>query len=179
MVFLNHLPLAIGIIDQNDWNWNFLGLDPAGPGFEDADEELKLNKNSAKYVQCIHTDSWFGTETEYGEGHGNFIMNDGEYQPGCSYNPICDHSRVYEYFQESMSKNHKFEGVECRVKNKKNRKDRIGIYSERKNGTFCVETESEFPYAMSHWALPINGFVFATFDVICWINLIFVDRSKW
>lgn len=116
-------------------------MDPAGPGFEDADKELKLGMHSAKYVQCIYTDSWFGTETKLGDGHGNFIVNDGENQPGCLYNPICSHSRAYEYFMESMSKTNKFEGVECRVKNNKHRKDRIGIHSARKNGTFCVETE--------------------------------------
>lgn len=123
-------------------------MDPAGPGFEEADIKSKLHSSNAEYVQCIYTDSWFGTETTHGDGHGNFIMNGGEYQPGCSYNPICDHSRAYEYFMESMSKENKFEGRECRVENNNSRKDRIGIHSARKIGTFCVETESESTFSM-------------------------------
>lgn len=123
-------------------------MDPAGPGFEKADIKSKLHSSNAQYVQCIYTDgNALGTKTKLGDGHGNFIMNGGGNQPGCDLIPICDHSRAYEYFKASMFENNKIEGEECRVKDNKSRKDRIGIYSAKINGTFCVETGSEFPYA--------------------------------
>lgn len=123
-------------------------MDPAGPGFQYASEEKKLNSNDAQYVQCIYTDRMYGTKTAHGDGHGNFFMNSkGDHQPGCDLN-MCDHSRAHEFFLASMNKKNIFEGAECRVENNQHRKDRIGIHSKKENGTFCVDTTPESPFAM-------------------------------
>lgn len=141
----------------------FLGLDPAGPTFEKLGIDSKLDASDAKYVQCIYTDGdTFGTKTRYGDGHANFIMNEGENQPGC-FTAICDHARAYKYFTVALSKNYKFEGRECRTNHiltlmilmdGKNLnlgfiKDQIGIHSKREKGTFCVKTKSKSPYVQA------------------------------
>lgn len=128
-------------------------MDPAGPGFERMRKERKLNSDDAKYVQCIYTDGdIFGTATEYGCGHENFMMNGGEAQPGCPGATACDHKRAYVYFQESLSPDHQFWGIQCRaysVPHKNGTMDIIGIHHKRINGTFCVRTDYKSPYALS------------------------------
>lgn len=130
---------------------NLVGLDPAGPQFQNEIGNLKIDSADAQYVQCIYTDAdWLGTKSEHGDCHGNFFMNDGEDQAGCK-TFLCDHSRAIEYFMESLSQNHTFWGSECHIDQTvpyKNRaKDKIGIYSNQERGTFCVSTNSESPYA--------------------------------
>lgn len=128
----------------------FLGLDPAGPKFDDVNTESKLDKSDAKYVQCIYTDGdMFGIRTELGDGHGNFFMNGGDSQPDCII-PGCDHTRAYEYFRESFLLEHEFRGNACRLRTTLADNDRIGIHSGRMNGTFCVSTNGEPPYAKLH-----------------------------
>lgn len=88
--------------------------DPAGPGFQRAAPNARLNFENAQYVQCIYTDgNTWGTDIESGDGFGNFFMNGGRNQPGCiqDVGATCDHSRAIEYFKESMDENHVFEGA--------------------------------------------------------------------
>lgn len=130
-----------------------LGADPAGPGFQKAEKDAKLTSDDAMYVQCIYTDGdIFGSETLLGDGHENFMMQNGIDQPGCAKKSIletdlCDHSIVNEYFKLSLRKSVIFEGRECRVKNNTKRTDRIGIYSKKFNSTFCVIVNAAPPYA--------------------------------
>lgn len=126
-------------------------MDPAGPGFQKAENDSKLTSDDAKYVQCIYTNggTW-GTETEHGDGHGNFFMHGGIDQPGCEDDifDICDHSLAYMYFKESLDKSHVFEGADCRDgKGNLSHTDRIGIHSKMENGKFCVKVNKAFPYA--------------------------------
>ena len=61
-----------------------LGLDPAGPLFNKAKEEYRLDKNDATFVDVIHTDAGFaGTTLNLGDA--DFYPNGGREQPGCSY----------------------------------------------------------------------------------------------
>lgn len=136
------------------------------------DNETKLDSTDARYVQCVYTDgNFFGTDTRYGNCHENFVVNGGDSQPGCwSKFPdledvlTCDHSRASDYFLESLNSEHEFWGIRCPLNpdliqalNKTETQDityhkdmeLIGIHTEETNGTFCVDTNSTAPYALS------------------------------
>ncbi|XP_050298571.1 phospholipase A1 member A-like isoform X2 [Anthonomus grandis grandis] len=58
------------------------GLDPAGPGYGDIKEELRLDSQDALLVDVIHTFmKVIGTSRPI--GHIDFYPNGGRYQPGC------------------------------------------------------------------------------------------------
>nr|QHB21520.1 venom lipase 2 [Platymeris rhadamanthus] len=100
-------------------------LDPAQPGFEGTDEQVRLAKGDAQYIDVIHTDAkafipliGFGMMQPVGDV--DFYMNGGSSQPGCiqiklpnitgildlAKIPVevisnwvsCSHGRAYEYF---------------------------------------------------------------------------------
>lgn len=57
-------------------------MDPAGPGYGDMKEELKLDPQDAKLVDVVHTFmKVIGTARP--SGHIDFYPNGGRYQPGC------------------------------------------------------------------------------------------------
>lgn len=58
------------------------GLDPAGPGFEESEPALRLDKADAYLVDVVHTDSVIGVA--YSLGHLDFYPNYGKDQPGCA-----------------------------------------------------------------------------------------------
>lgn len=85
-------------------------------------------------------------------------MNGGMDQPEC-YTASCSHSLSHSYFSEALFESHIFSGAKCvgHITNFITRflgidcsedTDRMGIYSQRKNGRFFVETKAESPYAM-------------------------------
>ncbi|XP_075589430.1 inactive pancreatic lipase-related protein 1 [Dermatophagoides farinae] len=92
-----------------------LGLDPAGPAFNDVSEDGRLVPNDAKLVVSIHTNGGknlldgLGTLTP--SGHYNFFPNGGETQPGCdSVSGIAAPltKGVYEGGQETVACSHLF-----------------------------------------------------------------------
>ena len=66
----------------------FLGLDPAGPYFEDKDVKLRLDPTDASFVDIIHSDSkmmmFGGLGYRNALGHVDFYPNKGYNQPGCT-----------------------------------------------------------------------------------------------
>lgn len=58
------------------------GLDPAMPGFITADNENKLDKSDAKFVDVIHTNAFVQGQVQE-SGHVDFYVNGGTIQPGC------------------------------------------------------------------------------------------------
>lgn len=93
------------------------GADPAGPNFQDAPATERLDKTDADYVEIISTNpgllgfdyrllSW----TEY-IGYAIFNPNFNG-QPGCELNPICAHTRAWEYYLESIY-NPQYFAVHC------------------------------------------------------------------
>nr|KAI8754401.1 inactive pancreatic lipase-related protein 1-like [Biomphalaria glabrata] len=73
------------------------GLDPAGPSFEDAPPEVRLDSSDALFVDVIHTDSTLGIGmgTLVPMGTVDFYVNGGEDQPSCANSVI---GRVSAFF---------------------------------------------------------------------------------
>ena len=81
-----------------------IGLDPAGPIFENAqqDPNLRLEKNDATHTEIIHTNT-----KRYGFtkpiGHADIFVNGGSKQPACptiSLNVQCSHRYGYHFMVE-------------------------------------------------------------------------------
>jgi hypothetical protein len=87
-----------------------LALDPAGPLFETASIEKRLDPSDARFVQAIHTNGLSLNEGGYGTqtamGHVDFMVNGAKSQPGCSRLKnaahSCSHGRAYALFVDSM-----------------------------------------------------------------------------
>ncbi|CAF3377208.1 unnamed protein product [Rotaria socialis] len=111
------------------------GLDPAGPLFEGKDVVLRLDKNDAKFVDIIHSNTELALGVGLGSsepsGHVDFYANGGRSQPGCpSVNTLigdifvgqsqvafeqtsCSHSRSHEYFTESINSECPYNAFPC------------------------------------------------------------------
>jgi len=67
-----------------------IGLDPAGPIFEDNSEDARLNRNDADIVYAIHTNTaWLGIWANIGDI--DYYPNGGKTQPGCKSSPWWSH----------------------------------------------------------------------------------------
>ncbi|CAH0592302.1 unnamed protein product [Chrysodeixis includens] len=79
------------------------GLDPAGPGW--GGNGNALNRNSGRYVECIHTDGRV-TGIMNAIGDADFYPNGGRNpQPGCTNN-VCSHGRANDLFASTVRHNH-------------------------------------------------------------------------
>lgn len=95
------------------------GLDPAGPGFNEAPEWSRLDPGDASVVDIIHT-SMQVLSLSHPVGHVDFYPNGGRAQPGCpdvfSYlkeNMLCNHGRAYYLFAESILNKNAFKSQKC------------------------------------------------------------------
>ncbi|CAL1279326.1 unnamed protein product, partial [Larinioides sclopetarius] len=108
------------------------GLDPAGPFFQKAPKEVRLDDTDADFVDVIHSnggDNYIeGLGIKEAIGHMDFYPNGGISQPGCFYHPnmtykmtddvdnyatnSCAHSRANHYFVDSINRC-TFVAVEC------------------------------------------------------------------
>ena len=63
------------------------GLDPAGPLFSGKKSPVRLDKDDAKFVDVIHSNTeialGMGLGTNEESGHIDFYVNGGQSQPGC------------------------------------------------------------------------------------------------
>lgn len=87
-----------------------LGLDPAGPLFENCNANDRLDAAHASFVDVIHTDTrlmttfdtsrlrlsedLFKLGTNMRLGDSDFYPNDGFYQPGCNPPSFCKYLRL-------------------------------------------------------------------------------------
>ncbi|XP_794147.1 lipase member H-like [Strongylocentrotus purpuratus] len=83
------------------------GLDPAGPLFGGTDNQCKLDRSDAMFVDVIHTDGdmlLFGGAGLMEEcGDHDWYPFGGKDQPGCPFfDAGCDHMMAVEYFTESV-----------------------------------------------------------------------------
>ncbi len=68
--------------------WNKFNVkDPAGPYFENANTDYRLDPSDAQFVDAIHTDALHTFKLGFGikqpVGHVDFYPNGGEIQPDC------------------------------------------------------------------------------------------------
>nr|KAG5708265.1 hypothetical protein BaRGS_021199 [Batillaria attramentaria] len=108
------------------------GLDPAEPYFVHLDNDMRLDKSDAVFVDIMHTDGEaFAVTKGYGMadalGDVDFYPNGGIDQPGCvddvragifglltGGNGLqCSHSRAHMYFIESINSHCKFRSRPC------------------------------------------------------------------
>ena len=152
------------------------GLDPAGPGFSEYSENVRLDKHDADYVDVIHTHGLVEDSLEfftYGTlkvmGDADFYPNFGHTQPGC--NPtftdytVCNHLRACDLYTASLDKSAcenysylcedetEFENGDCQFIGPE--LARIGEFSRndirKTNGTlkFYSRTLDQYPYCTS------------------------------
>lgn len=145
------------------------GLDAAGPGFTiplPLNTDNRLDPSDAKFVQCLHTSKLLGTTMKC--GHADYIVNDGEKQPGCGINPLCNHSRAADIFRYSLDPQYRFVGTMCINTDKglignlltslttiflkpasacsSSFQDVFGIYTKRFSGDYRFETTATAPF---------------------------------
>lgn len=113
------------------------GLDPAGPYFHNAPNEVRLDPSDASFVDVIHTNAIrllfnFGSGTIDACGHLDFYPNGGKHMPGCgdivttllnflftSPKEIisflsCNHARSHQFYTESIFNPDAFVAYPCR-----------------------------------------------------------------
>ncbi|RVE40616.1 hypothetical protein evm_014735 [Chilo suppressalis] len=81
-------------------------LDPAFPLFVTPDNNRKVDKSDALFVDVLHTNALWKGKLEP-SGHVDFYANGGLTQPGCNATAnatksSCDHARAPMYFAESI-----------------------------------------------------------------------------
>ncbi|XP_077113121.1 pancreatic triacylglycerol lipase-like isoform X2 [Ranitomeya variabilis] len=117
---------------ENSHVQRITALDPAGPLFEGAKNDMKLDSSDAKCVDAIYTDTptftsllmLRGLGTNDVSGHLNFYANGGRNQPGCETTPLlsllnptdifsafsCSHSRSVDLYREVIRNPEAFRG---------------------------------------------------------------------
>lgn len=81
-----------------------VGLDTAGPIFEENSADNRLNKGDAKVVYSIHFNSdSLGIKKAVGDY--DIYVNGGENQPGCGANAKCSHSNFTHEFIKTILEN--------------------------------------------------------------------------
>lgn len=78
-------------------------MDPAGPLFYLKNEDERISKVDADYVQAIHTTTLLGLI--FSVGDSDFYPNGALPQGGCGLDlgESCSHGRSYVYFAESIN----------------------------------------------------------------------------
>ncbi|XP_064187696.1 lipoprotein lipase [Anguilla rostrata] len=82
-----HVAGIAGLLTNHKIN-RITGLDPAGPGFEYADEQSTLSPDDAIFVDVLHTNTRGSPDRSIGiqrpVGHVDIYPNGGTFQPGCN-----------------------------------------------------------------------------------------------
>ncbi|KAH1004302.1 hypothetical protein HUJ04_004080 [Dendroctonus ponderosae] len=133
------------------------GLDPAGPGYGDIKEELKLDPQDAMLVDVVHTFmKVIGTARP--SGHVDFYPNGGKYQPGLQLTNsiLCNHGRSFQLFAESIRNPRAFKSKRCQALEDalssrclQDTEVYMGQESSYQTGLYYFKTRSQFPYSMS------------------------------
>ena len=147
------------------------GLDPAGPCFETKNQENRLARTDAKFVDVVHTDGYYPHPyfpgawicKHYGTliplGHMDFYPNYGYDQPGIGLHIAGSHERSYELFIWSITNPGKFRTQDlCRTrpdyekpcdKFVKGEIGEMGFYadtSRSRSGNYFIKTNGAAPW---------------------------------
>ncbi|CAH2102764.1 unnamed protein product [Euphydryas editha] len=125
------------------------GFDPAGPQW--GGNSNALNRNSATYVESIHTNGGaLGINDAI--SHADFYPNGGRNQPGCSTS-VCSHGRAPLLFASSIRSNH-LVGRRCSNLSQANNNQCTGAnlvlgnsnLSKRGTGLYALTTRNSWPF---------------------------------
>ncbi|XP_066591376.1 phospholipase A1-like [Prorops nasuta] len=124
-----------------------VGLDPALVGFRKSKPGERIDHSDADHVQIIHTTAGtIGFADSIGKS--DFYPNDGKKQPGCKdFFGVCDHSRAYYYFAESIISSNGFRASPIND-------DKGHVYMGGSNldsnakGSYTLKTNSNSPFAL-------------------------------
>ncbi|OWR54623.1 insect intestinal lipase 6 [Danaus plexippus plexippus] len=126
------------------------GLDPAGPQW--GGNSNALNRNSATYVESIHTDGGsLGIMDPI--SHADFYPNGGRNpQPGCS-NSVCSHGRAQLLFSSTIRSDH-LNGKRCANLDQARRNQCTGAslkmgnsnLGKRGSGLYGLSTKASWPF---------------------------------
>lgn len=137
------------------------GLDPAKPMFTSSNQDKKLDKTDAQFVDVYHTAAFIKGQSA-SNGHVDFYFNGGVKQPGCGIEDVtslmgCSHNRAPKYFAETVNSKEGLWGRKCDELWKvfvnecpeDGAKELAGEYVNKNlTGYYVVETRKEKPYAM-------------------------------
>ncbi|VDP23240.1 unnamed protein product, partial [Soboliphyme baturini] len=104
--------------------YRIIGLDPAGPEFDEIPHAKRLREGDASFVECIHTDATFGTTEAVcdqdffaNEGHDQKLcendLSSEEYLSNMIDQMTCSHSLAHEIFIQSI-RDYEENGTGCR-----------------------------------------------------------------
>jgi len=149
------------------------GIDPAGPTFKYVDEEFRLDKNDAKFVDIIHVNGgklllwgYYGLEDSI--GHVDIFPNGGKKQIGCPvertliYETLwCSHGRGVRYYTESISSPVAFPACRCEsfdkfIQGKCSCDEKNIVYMgehlsvNSQHGNYYLITKAKQPYGHGH-----------------------------
>ena len=128
----------------------------------DSNDDWRLSKSHANFVDAIHTCITYGLQVSV--GHADFWPNMGKVQPGCmlTLQVACSHMRATELYAESILSENKFQtskdcassihwlGKYCECDRGQEKCNRMGHYADvNKSGNFFVSTNSNWPYSSS------------------------------
>ncbi|XP_076245944.1 uncharacterized protein LOC143186258 [Calliopsis andreniformis] len=159
-----HVPAFAANVLQPYKLYRITGLDPAMPLFITNDNDAKLDKSDAEFVDVFHTDAFIQGKAER-SGHVDFYMNGGFIQPGCWETRRffkCDHHRAVMYFAESINSDVGFWGWQCRgffyyVLGMCPQRPPAVLAGDKvdrsKRGFYLVKTNSHSPYAMGNFSI--------------------------
>ncbi|XP_030753741.1 pancreatic lipase-related protein 2-like [Sitophilus oryzae] len=140
------------------------GLDPAGPGYGDISEDLRLDPQDAKLVDVVHTFMRVIGITRP-LGHVDFYPNGGRYQPGCpdinklkpTETIFCNHGRSYQLFAESIINSKAFNCKKCSSLEDalysrclEDTDVYMGQSETYKYGLYYFKTNAESPYSLDN-----------------------------
>ena len=113
---------ALDLDPQSAWKkkLRIVGLDPAGPFFEDQPASGRLDSTDAQFVDVIHTDAnnpwyWFNMGLQRPIGHADFYPKGSGFQPGCpTFLDLWKHSVMCIFIQvSSITVVNKHSKLEC------------------------------------------------------------------
>ncbi|KAK9879516.1 hypothetical protein WA026_006585 [Henosepilachna vigintioctopunctata] len=134
-----------------------VGMDPAGPLFDNKTCERRLCKTDADVVQALHTDAGGMGYTDV-IGTIDFYANGGYQQNGCenSSEEDCDHTRSFMYIIEAVRNPTHFVSKRCanwRIYQQHQQqcdkvKVTLGDFQNKERGTFYFATHKKPPFAL-------------------------------